>query len=206
MNRHSIKLTLIVGASLLLLSGVGAAQRDKQNAAPQPDKQKAATPPAQNTPPAQSTAAPVKAIAILHPTEGNKVHGWVTFYKEGNGLKVTAHIEGLAPGKHGFHIHEYGDCSSKDGMAAGGHYNPANKQHGDRMDTARHTGDLGNLEVGQDGMGHTEFTDTTLKLEGAGSILGRAVIVHAQPDDLKSQPAGNAGSRQACGVIGVAKP
>ena len=187
MNRQNTKLAVVISAALLLLAGVVWAQ----------DAKKAEV---------QSKPATSKAIAVLHPTEGNKVHGWVTFYKEGNNVKVTAHIEGLAAGKHGFHIHEYGDCSSKDGMAAGGHYNPMNKPHAAREDANRHTGDLGNVEVGADGIAHLEFNDPTLKFDGPSSILGLAVIVHAQPDDLKSQPAGNAGARQACGVIGAAKP
>ncbi|MCI0664577.1 MAG: superoxide dismutase family protein [Acidobacteria bacterium] len=156
----------------------------------------------------QSAPATVvnKAVAVLNPTEGNKVRGTVTFTKDGANVKVSAHIEGLTPGNHGFHIHEFGDCSSKDGSAAGGHFNPSTLAHGARTDAKRHAGDLGNIEVGADGNAHIEFTDSVLKLEGPGSITGRGVIVHANPDDFKTQPTGNAGGRQACGVIGVAKP
>jgi Cu-Zn family superoxide dismutase len=151
-------------------------------------------------------SAPNRAIAVLHPTDGNKVHGWVTFTKEGDKVKVIAQIEGLTPGKHGFHIHEFGDCSSKDGAAAGGHFNPAGKSHGAPTDANRHEGDLGNIEAGQDGKARIDLTDSVLKLDGAGSIIGRGVIVHAKADDLKTQPTGDAGGRQACGVIGTAKP
>jgi Cu-Zn family superoxide dismutase len=151
-------------------------------------------------------SAPGKAIAVLHPTEGNKVRGWVTFTREGEKVKVVAEIEGLTPGKHGFHIHEFGDCSSKDGAAAGGHFNPGGKSHGAPTDANRHEGDLGNLEAGQDGKARVDFTDSVLRLDGPGSIIGRGVIVHTNPDDLKTQPTGNAGGRQACGVIGAAKP
>jgi len=147
-----------------------------------------------------------RAVAVLIPTEGNKVEGTVSFTKEGNQVKVSAHIEGLKPGNHGFHIHEWGDCSSKDGSAAGGHFNPSALTHGARTDAKRHAGDLGNIEVGDSGMAHIEFTDSVLKLEGPNSITGRGVIVHANPDDYKTQPTGNAGGRLACGVIGVAKP
>jgi Cu-Zn family superoxide dismutase len=147
-----------------------------------------------------------KAVAVLHPTEGNKVHGLVTFTKEGDKVKVVAHIEGLAPGKHGFHIHEWGDCSSKDGAAAGGHFNPSGMPHGAPAGAKRHEGDLGNIDADQSGKAHVEFTDSVLKLEGSNSIVGRGVIVHASPDDMKTQPTGNAGGRQACGVIGAAKP
>ena len=148
----------------------------------------------------------VKAIAVLHPTDGNNVRGTVTFTQVGERVKVVADIEGLAPGKHGFHLHEYGDCSSKDGAAAGGHFNPAKMPHGAQSDTQRHAGDLGNIEADQSGKVHIDFADPVMKLDGSSSIIGRGVIVHAQPDDFKTQPTGNAGARLACGVIGVAKP
>lgn len=154
---------------------------------------------------AQATA-PTRAIAVLVPTEGNKVHGLVTFAKEGEKVKVVAEVEGLAPGKRGFHVHEFGDCSSKDGAAAGGHFNPYGKTHGAPTDANRHAGDLGNVDVGADGRAHLEFSDPVMKLDGPTSIIGRGVIVHANADDLKTQPTGNAGARLACGVIGVAKP
>ena len=153
---------------------------------------------------AQKPAA--KAVATLQSTEGNKVTGTVTFTQEGDKVKVSAHIMGLTPGKHGFHIHEFGDCSAKDGASAGGHFNPAAAAHGAREASPRHVGDLGNLEAGADGRARVEFVDPLLKLDGPGSILGRGVIVHAAADDFKTQPTGNAGGRQACGVIGVAKP
>jgi Cu-Zn family superoxide dismutase len=147
-----------------------------------------------------------KAVAVLSSTEGNKVRGLVTFTKERDKVKVSAHIEGLTPGQHGFHIHEWGDCSAKDAASAGGHYNPAAAAHGAREASPRHVGDLGNIQAGADGMAMVDFVDAHLKLDGPGSIIGRGVIVHANPDDFKTQPTGNAGGRQACGVIGAAKP
>lgn len=146
-----------------------------------------------------------RAIAVLHPTEGSQVRGTITFTQVGKDIKVVADIEGLTPGNHGFHIHEFGDCSAKDGTSAGGHFNPATMPHGGPADTQRHVGDLGNLEAGADGKAHLEWTDTKLSFTGNQSILGRGVIVHANADDLKTQPTGNAGGRLACGVIGVAK-
>src|ERR1700745_1026356 len=127
---------------------------------------------------------PTKAIAVLHPTAGNNVTGSVTFTKSGNEVRVEADVTGLTPGKHGFHIHEFGDCSSSDGNA----------------------GDLGNIEADASGKAHLEWNDKVMKLSGADSIVGHAVIVHEKADDLKTQPPGNAGGRLACGVIGVAKP
>jgi superoxide dismutase, Cu-Zn family len=189
LKRRTIISTLAGTASLVLLAGLTFGSRTSGKAVDE----------------AQGSA-PGKAIAVLHPTEGNKVHGWVTFTKEGDKVKVVAEIEGLTPGKHGFHIHEFGDCSSKDGAAAGGHFNPTGMPHGAPADAKRHEGDLGNIDAGQDGKARVDLTDSALKLDGAGSIIGRAVIVHTNPDDLKTQPTGNAGGRQACGVIGVAKP
>ncbi len=147
-----------------------------------------------------------KAIAVLSSASGSKVTGTVIFTKAGDELKVVADVTGLTPGKHGFHVHEFGDCSAPDATSAGGHFNPAKHQHGDRAVTDRHVGDLGNLEADASGKAHLEWSDKMMKLSGEDSILGLAVIVHEKEDDLKSQPVGNAGGRLACGVIGVAKP
>lgn len=157
---------------------------------------------------AQHTEAPEvkKAVAVLNPTEGNNVRGVVTFTQAGANVRVVAQIEGLTPGKHGFHIHEWGDCSSKDGSSAGGHFNPANAPHGAPEAAQRHAGDAGNIEADQNGMARLEYNDSVMKLNGHGAIVGHGMIVHADPDDLKTQPTGNAGKRLACGVIGAAKP
>jgi Cu-Zn family superoxide dismutase len=200
LKKESLKTSFALIVSLLALAGVGAEAYGKEKAkagGKSKAKSESATSPA---------AEVAKAVAVLHPTEGNNVHGVVTFVKAGDKVKVTVHIEGLTPGKHGFHIHEFGDCSSKDGSAAGGHFNPATAPHGAPEAAQRHTGDLGNIEANKEGVAHVEFTDSMMKFDGPHSILGRGVIVHTNPDDLKTQPTGNAGGRQACGVIGVAKP
>ena len=144
-----------------------------------------------------------KAICVLHPTEGNNVSGTVTFEQTEEGVKVTAHVKGLSPGKHGFHIHTYGDCSAADGTSAGGHFNPENEPHGAPNDIQRHVGDLGNIEANEDGVATLEMVDQKLTLVGKHSIIGRGIIVHQEADDLESQPTGNAGPRVACGVIGI---
>lgn len=146
------------------------------------------------------------AVAQLHPTEGSDVHGTVHFTKTPEGVKVTADVEGLAPNtKHGFHIHEYGDCTDPAGKSAGGHYNPAGVEHGLPGTTPRHAGDLGNLEADANGMAHYEATFDTITVSGMGNpIIGRGVIVHAK-EDTGEQPTGGAGARLACGTIGVAK-
>jgi superoxide dismutase, Cu-Zn family len=148
---------------------------------------------------------PTKAIAVLHSASGSQVAGTVTFTKTGDTVQVVADITGLTPGKHGFHIHEFGDCSAADASSAGGHFNPMHKPHGAPDSPERHEGDMGNLEADSTGKAHLELKDSMLKFSGADSILGHAVIVHEKVDDW-SQPVGNAGGRLACGVIGVAKP
>jgi len=150
-------------------------------------------------------AAPTKAVAVLRATQGNTVEGKVTFTKADGGVKVNVHVTGLTAGKHGFHIHEFGDCSAADGASAGGHFNPSSESHGAPGDALRHTGDLGNIEASAEGVADIEYTDSRAAFEGANSVLGRGVIVHAGIDDLKTQPTGNAGGRVACGVIGAAK-
>jgi len=148
-----------------------------------------------------------KAIAVLHPTEGNQVRGWVSFEAVDMGVKVHAEVEGLTPGMHGFHIHQYGDCSAGDGTSAGGHYNPRGALHGAPFKSrdTRHVGDLGNLVANGAGKAVYDRVDRVASLQGRHTIVGRGLIVHAGNDDLRSQPTGAAGARVACGVIGVAK-
>ncbi|RME01736.1 MAG: superoxide dismutase family protein [Calditrichaeota bacterium] len=157
-----------------------------------------------NQPPQQPEVT--RAIAVLHPTEGNSVTGVVTFTKVEGGIKIVADVEGLTPGKHGFHIHQWGDCSAANGTSAGGHFNPDNVPHAGPDSPKRHVGDLGNLEADENGKAHYERVDTVIAFSGKHSIIGRGVIVHAGEDDLKSQPTGAAGARVACGVIGIANP
>ena len=147
----------------------------------------------------------LSAVCVLHPTKGNEVSGIVTFTKTEGGIKIVANFEGLTPGKHGFHIHEYGDCSRLDGKSAGGHFNPDDKKHGAPNSEERHVGDLGNLLANEKGKAYFEMIDSYISFIGPHSIIGRAIIVHAGEDDLTSQPTGNAGARLACGVIGLAK-
>lgn len=141
------------------------------------------------------------AVAQLSPTEGNEVTGTVTFTSMNGGVHVEATVSGLQPGRHGFHIHENGDCSAPDASSAGGHFSPQGNQHGAPDDQERHVGDLGNLDVAQGGTARYSRMDSVITLGGANSIVGKAVVVHADEDDLTTQPSGNAGARVACGVI-----
>lgn len=147
----------------------------------------------------------LSAVCILFPTEKNETRGMVKFTQTSEGIKIVADVVGLTPGKHGFHIHEFGDCSLLDGKSAGGHFNPDDKKHGAPDGSERHVGDLGNLLANEEGKANYEMIDTHISFSGPHSIIGRAIIVHAGEDDLTSQPTGNAGARLACGVIGLAK-
>ncbi len=155
----------------------------------------------------ESESAEVQgAVAILVPTQDSQVRGLVVFLKETEGIRVQGQIIGLSPGKHGFHVHEYGDLRSEDGTAAGGHFNPTGEPHAGRKDEERHVGDLGNIEANEEGIAAFDFLDKRMSFEGKSSILGRGLVVHAEADDLESQPSGDAGGRVAVGVIGVANP
>jgi len=148
-------------------------------------------------------AAKPKAIAVLSDLGGSGVKGTVELHAVDTGVKISAEIRGLTPNaRHGFHVHEKGDCSAPDGSSAGGHFNPAGVDHGD-PGAGSHAGDLGNLESDADGRSSYSYTSTTLTLGDGGpnDVVGRALIVHEGADDLKSQPTGDAGGRSACAVI-----
>ena len=149
----------------------------------------------------QTSKTRQSAIAVLSPAPDGKVRGTVTFTEETEGVRVTASVEGLTPGQHGFHIHDKGDCSAADFSSAGGHFNPMGTPHGSPTDPQHHAGDFGNLEANQQGIARYERVFTWLTFKGTNSIVGHSMIVHEKPDDLKTQPSGNAGARLACGVI-----
>ncbi len=148
-----------------------------------------------------SSRGPALASTGLKATTGNKTVGEVTFEQVGSKVRVTAQVINLKPSQeHGFHVHEVGDCSSGDGMSAKSHFNPFGKPHGTGAE--RHAGDMPNLKSDAKGRAHlTVDLDTITLTPGPAGIVGRGVIVHAQPDDYTSQPVGNAGARLACGVI-----
>ncbi len=154
---------------------------------------------------AKKQAAVTRAAAVMNPTQGNTAKGTVTFTKEEGGMRVVAHFEGVPPGEHGFHIHEFGDCSAPDASSAGSHFNPTNMPHAAPDSAMRHVGDLGNISADSSGVAHKEYVDPMLTFEGDNSILGKGVILHADPDDYTSQPTGAAGARISCGVIEAAK-
>jgi superoxide dismutase, Cu-Zn family len=151
-----------------------------------------------------SMSAGPSAQAELKPTQGNTASGWVRFEPRGSSLLVTAEVRGLKPNaEQGFHVHEKGDCSAPDATSAGGHFNPAGKSHAHYLQGASHAGDMPNLKADANGVAKFSFTSDSLSLATGASngVVGRAVVVHRDPDDYASQPAGNSGPRIACGVI-----
>ena len=142
------------------------------------------------------------ALARLEPTKGNATAGTVTFTQKGDKVAVEAKVSGLTPGGHGFHIHETGDCSSGDGMSAGGHFNPTGKMHGNPSAPDHHIGDMPMLVADASGNASLSIELGPMTVgSGATDVVGKAVIVHKDPDDYMTQPTGNSGARVACGVI-----
>ena len=138
-------------------------------------------------------------------TPGGEMVGTATFTQESGGVHLQGKFLGLPPGQHGIHVHAVGKCDAPDFMSAGGHFNPTSKQHGLNNPQGAHAGDMPNLTIGSDGTGTVDamLKDVSLA-SGTGSLFGpdgTALVIHANPDDLKSDPAGNAGGRVACGVI-----
>uniref|UniRef100_A0A8F2Q167 Superoxide dismutase [Cu-Zn] n=1 Tax=Lasioderma serricorne TaxID=295660 RepID=A0A8F2Q167_9COLE len=150
-----------------------------------------------------------KAVCVLN---GEIVRGTVYFEQADPEapVKITGEIRGLDQGLHGFHIHEFGD-NTNGCISAGAHFNPHCEEHGGPGDETRHVGDLGNIEAGEDGVAEVKLCDRMISLDGEHGILGRTLVVHADPDDLGqgghelSKTTGNAGARLACGVIGITK-
>lgn len=145
-----------------------------------------------------------KAMAKIQGLDDNGIEGSVVFVETQNGVQVTARIFNAPPGKHGFHVHEFGSCDDA-GKAAGGHYNPLGVEHGylpDKGMQHAHAGDMGNIEIAENGSGELTLHLPGLSVDGTHGIAGRGVILHEKPDDF-GQPTGNAGGRIACGTIAI---
>ena len=145
------------------------------------------------------------AVATLGPKSGTQVTGTATFTQQGDKVQVVVNAKSLSPGKHGIHVHEKGDCSASDASSAGPHFAPVSgEQHAGPTDANHHAGDLGNIEADADGNGTLTITTDSLSVgKGVTDVIGKALIIHGDPDDLKTQPSGNSGGRIACGVIEV---
>lgn len=145
------------------------------------------------------------ASAMLTPISGSQVTGTAQFQELADGtVDVTADLKNVPPGVHGFHIHDKGDCGDN-GNAAGGHFNPMNMPHASPEAQSHHSGDFGNVTAGANGEIHVKFNTRSITVhQGMASVVGHAVILHGNPDDLATQPSGNAGPRIACGVATLA--
>lgn len=154
-----------------------------------------------------SEDTPGAAIAVMHGTAGHAdITGTVHFMPTADGLAYTANAHGLPPGMHGYHIHLYGDCSSADGKSAGTHFNLKGSSLHPPKDIKRITGNLvGNLDADASGDATAKGTLKGASLTGAKAIIGHSVIIHEKANDPSQPPIGAAGSRLACGVIGMAE-
>lgn len=188
--------------TLSLVLGVAACGGKKPPAAPPPAPAPVVEAKPEPAPPA-APPPPKHATATMAGTAKYKtVKGSVEFKETADGIEVTATLEGLKKGDHGFHIHEKGDCSAPDAMSAGGHFNPTNMKHGAPDAGEHHEGDMGNITAEKDGKATKTFVLKGATLgDGDTSIAGKGFIIHAKPDDMKTQPTGNAGDRVACGTI-----
>ncbi|HST45223.1 MAG TPA: superoxide dismutase family protein [Luteimonas sp.] len=202
--------TLLAAAMLMTLSAcdrstepAAAADAAATPAASDP------APPADTAPmaPASGSAMAASATTTLAATEGNAVAGDLRLEASNGGVRISGTVTGLAPGsEHGFHVHEKGDCSAPDASSAGGHFNPADTDHGKVGQAPHHGGDTDNLTADAQGSAQVDrmLEGVTLGDGAATDVVGKAVVVHAKPDDYTSQPSGDAGDRLACGVIAKA--
>ena len=184
---------LTIGAAAVLAAGCANTARSPS-----------AAPTASAAMAAPAAPGATRAAAPLTAKSGTNTGGRVTFEQQsGGGVMVVVAVTGLPPGTtHGFHVHEKGDCLAPDAMSAGGHFNPGGKPHGQMSMPDHHAGDMNNLTADSAGNARAQFvmSDVTVG-PGPNSVIGRAVVVHKDPDDYRTQPTGNAGGRIACGVV-----
>jgi Cu-Zn family superoxide dismutase len=155
--------------------------------------------------PAPENGGTAAAATLQGAPEDTDFAGTITVMPEGNGVRLVADVRGVdRDGKHGFHVHETGECAHGEGSghftSAGGHFNPNNAEHTCPPTEQRHAGDLGNIEI-TNGTGRLDVITDLLTLSGPNSVVGKAIILHANEDDCQTQPTGNAGDRLACGVV-----
>lgn len=181
----------------VLLSGFAASACGQEVSSPPP--------PVPPDPPANPANQPARgATVVLAPTAGHATAGRLVLVQEDTGVRLRGEITGLQPEReHGFHVHETGNCSAPDAASAGEHFNPFDQVHGNPANGPHHAGDMLNLRADTQGMALVDVLSSSLTIGGSErtNVLGKALIVHANPDDYQSQPAGNAGDRLACGVI-----
>ena len=182
--------TLLLGACAGTFTGLAAGQEHMQHMAGMPSE----------------TPQVHQAVAVLVPIGNSGVQGTIYFTQQGDHVNIKGKIVGLKPGEHAMHVHEFGDLTDiEQGMTAGSHYNPTGMPHGHPTDQKRHAGDFGNITADQNGVALLDMNDPVVQLNGPHSIIGRSLVVHANPDKF-TQPVGDAGPRVAVGVIGIAQP
>ncbi len=198
----------LIHTSLFLASALALTACNK-GAEPDAAPADSVPPPAAITPATDPAAPPEMAMPIataqLQPTKDSTVAGTINFSLVDGQLRASGDISGLKPdSEHGFHIHEKGDCSAPDGSSAGGHFNPGSSEHGSISTAMHHGGDMPNIKADAQGNAHIDgpvASNVNVGVGNAFDIVGRGLIVHADPDDYKTQPTGNAGARLACAVI-----
>ncbi|EAU43117.1 superoxide dismutase [Fulvimarina pelagi HTCC2506] len=190
------KLTLSALASVALLAAPALAQDDQTSA----ETTAAAS--------EDTAGGDMQPMEVTMNAPDGSDRGTVTVTPTPNGLLLEAELTGLEPGEHGFHIHETGQCG-EDFSAAGGHYNPTDMEHGYMTEGGPHAGDMPNFTAGEDGSATFAVFNPNLTVsDGDAPVMdddGSAIMVHGGADDYESQPAGDAGDRVACGVIGGAE-
>ena len=150
-----------------------------------------------------------KSVKVTMETTDGRSAGSAILVNEKNGVKFVVNFENLDPGKHGIHVHQNPKCDAPSFESAGGHFNPFGKEHGYQNPKGHHAGDAPiNLTVGDDGKVKQTFLvkDLTLDPNAKNSVFangGTSLMVHAGPDDMKSNPSGNSGAREACGIISI---
>lgn len=195
-----LRATLLVSTALICAAGITACERSAprqpaalkdQNAGPQPGAQGS-----------DKFSLIEAATAEIAATSDRQVKGTARFTPDTgqNQIKIELSLSGLTPGLHGFHIHTHPDCGDN-GKAAGPHFNPHGEEHGAPNSERQHVGDLGNIEADAEGKVNTVITSRKLAFSGPNNVLHHTVVIHANEDDLHSQPSGNAGDRIACGII-----
>lgn len=204
---RAIAMTMLLGGAALVSACKAQTDRDARDVLNmQNDSQAVPVNGAADSTGTSTTGAAAVQTSTLRTADGKDV-GTVSVREEAGGVVLTVAARNMAPGKYGMHIHSVGKCEGPKFESAGAHWNPDNKMHGSQNPKGPHAGDLPNLEIGAAGTGGSNFNLQASLRGGLAPLLdkdGAALIIHAKPDDLKTDPSGNSGDRVACAVLGDA--